>query len=324
MNLPTASPESESPSPFTMTPDPREAEASEPTPDDPGAALTLGVAASPPPPTPAAPEKPATFDLLDEGAWLPGRIRSQLAAEVLRRDLTHYDGRRVMPWLALPVASKDWDRYPMLENREGGYVCHPWRRTESIRECRCPACGDKLGRHWAFLLRPDEALVGMTSDPPYHFDCARWLAMERQRWTLPLDTIPESSVNFENRIVEAGGGEREGLTRDALEFFTARLVWNLDRSRVDMNLSGPRLGYELLHKPDIGDIVIWYLHADDEDLGGIEGVLSQAMTWLEDRLAAVDEAVEVYQRTAMGRRVEWLAKLGVSPGTGGGQKVIGE
>ena len=293
-----------------MTPTPREAEAPEFTLGTPLTLLPGGGLAHDP-----DFEESKLVGILDDGSWLPLRIRQLLDAGVLSRDDANYTHRRVVPWMAMPVAAADWSRWPMLENREGGYVSHPERRKAAILEGRCPACGEKLGRHWAFLLRPDEALLGMTTEAPHHLDCARWLAMERQRWSLTeaqMARKPGQSELFLDRIVEAGGGDTDGMTLDPLESFPARLLWNLDHHRVGVNKSGPRLGFELLGKPEIGEIVTWYLHSDDEAQGGLSVVLERALDWLEERLRSVNEAMEIRTKMAIGRRVEWLEKLGIA------------
>lgn len=80
-------------------------------------------------------------------------------------------GGHAIPWYA---GSDDSGLRVSPDGRD--YVPDLGRYHEAIRSLKCYACGQKLGRHVAFVLSAGWLMRGMTQQPPCHTDCAVWLA----------------------------------------------------------------------------------------------------------------------------------------------------
>jgi hypothetical protein len=63
----------------------------------------------------------------------------------------------------------------------------------AIKERLCWLCGEKLGRHLAFVIGPMCALTRTTSEPPCHLDCARYAVQ-----TCPFLSRPRMRRNDTN------------------------------------------------------------------------------------------------------------------------------
>lgn len=53
-------------------------------------------------------------------------------------------------------------------------ITEPQRIVECMAKDICWVCGQKLGRHKAFVLGPMCAINRVNSEPPSHYDCARY------------------------------------------------------------------------------------------------------------------------------------------------------
>ncbi len=53
-------------------------------------------------------------------------------------------------------------------------VVDPLKMQRCVADHRCWICGDRLGRHLAFLIGPMCAINRISSEPPSHRECAEW------------------------------------------------------------------------------------------------------------------------------------------------------
>lgn len=69
------------------------------------------------------------------------------------------------------------------------------KMTRAVRERRCWICGDVLGVHLTFPLGPMCAINRNISEPPSHYECARWSVLN-----CPFLTRPQMVRREDDRI----------------------------------------------------------------------------------------------------------------------------
>lgn len=95
------------------------------------------------------------------------------------------------------------------------------KRVEAVRFKKCWVCGEKLGRHLAFVIGPMCGINRTTSEPPSHLDCARWSACN-----CPFLTQRQEERR-EHGLPEHAGCPGVGLKRNP----GVALVWVTDSFR---------------------------------------------------------------------------------------------
>lgn len=127
---------------------------------------------------------PATPHPMQDWASLPDRMR----------ELPIASNGWVIPWFVARLPSGE------PEFRAADYE----KFVKAIRYQLCWVCGQRLGRHLAFVIGPMCAINRTTSEPPSHLECAQWSAkncpflsrphMHRREAGMPEEVVEPAGV----------------------------------------------------------------------------------------------------------------------------------
>lgn len=97
----------------------------------------------------------------------------------------------------LPIDSRGypipWFVETLPDGRRDFRIASASKRIRAVKERLCWICGDKLGRHIAFLIGPMCAVNRNTSEPGSHRDCAIFAAT-----ACPFLTLPQAQYRRAN------------------------------------------------------------------------------------------------------------------------------
>jgi hypothetical protein len=87
----------------------------------------------------------------------------------------------------------------------------PEKHAKALRESRCWVCGDRLGRHLAFVIGPMCGISRTTSEPACHLECARWSArncpfLSKPQMTRRKDDFTETFTPAAGYMIERNPG----------------------------------------------------------------------------------------------------------------------
>jgi hypothetical protein len=121
------------------------------------------------------------------------------------------------------------------------------KRDRAVRHKLCWVCGEKCGKHLAFVVGPMCTISRTTSEPPCHLDCAEWSTMN-----CPFLTRPRMRRNQE-------GLEDIGAVDPPGEFITrnpgATCIWLTQSFKVFSPAKGSREYLLTMGEPEK---MLWY------------------------------------------------------------------
>lgn len=94
----------------------------------------------------------------------------------------HHPVRKDLPELPPRIAALPVDErgYPVpffvawIEGKPEFRIADSAKLVRCVMEKLCWVCGQKLGRHMAFVIGPMCSVNRITAEPPSHLDCAEW------------------------------------------------------------------------------------------------------------------------------------------------------
>lgn len=150
----------------------------------------------------------------------------------------------------------------------------PARWTQAVRQQLCWVCGCRLGRRFTFLIGPMCAVNRVTSEPPSHYECALFAALN-----CPFMVLPETKRRRAN-LAE---------TRPAPGFHVERnpgvaCLWTSNGYRVFRSPHGGQGHLLQLQEPYS---VEWFAHGEPATRKQVDKALASGMELLT-QMAAMD------------------------------------